>query len=199
MSAATVCTRKWDIYFHFGAQITVVKCVVCFFFAYLLSWTVMLIQKQKLKKMNKQQPFSWHENMLRFLLHDIICYEEWTVFREQSLRKTVSLKKENYPSCNVRVLPRWLGVTGSKAFLPLWHACNGAPWVWIKIIVYLIHGELISGQISHKHIIFKVKQELLVIIILWNRRLSLNIPQFWTGIFSYIMHFNPSCESENIW
>ena len=38
----------------------------------------MLIQKQKilLKKMNKQQPFSWHENMLRFLLHYIICYEE---------------------------------------------------------------------------------------------------------------------------
>lgn len=46
----------------------------------------------------------------------------------------MSLKKENYPSCNVRVLPgclehcvSLLGVTGSNAFLPLWHVCNGAP------------------------------------------------------------------------
>ena len=38
-----------------------------------------------------------------------------------------------------------LGVMGSKSFLPLWHVCNGAPRVRIKIIVYLIHRELISG------------------------------------------------------
>ena len=80
---------------------------------------------------------------------------------------------------------------GIECFPPLWHVCNGAPWVRIKIIVYLVHGELISGQISYKHIIFKVKHELLVIIILWNQRLSLNIPQFWTGHVKLYNAFQP--------
>ena len=56
------------------------------------------------------------------------------------------------PECNVHVLPGCLercvlslSVMGSKSFLPLWHVCNQPPRVQIKIIVYLIHCELISG------------------------------------------------------
>ena len=45
----------------------------------------------------------WRENVLGYLSADIICSEKRTVFRERSLRKTVSLKeqitsKDKYPS-----------------------------------------------------------------------------------------------------
>lgn len=58
----------------------------------------------------------------------------------------ISKGKSGYYHCNVCVLPRCLehyilslGIKGSKSFLPLWHICNRAPQVWIKIIVYFLH------------------------------------------------------------
>ena len=50
-----------------------------------------------------KQTIDSRENMLGYLFTDIICCERQTVFREHSLRKTVSfeeqiMSKDNYPS-----------------------------------------------------------------------------------------------------
>ena len=36
----------------------------------------------------------WHTNMLEYLSMDIICFEKRTVFRERSLRTTMSLEEQ---------------------------------------------------------------------------------------------------------
>ena len=45
-----------------------------------------------------------------------------------------------------------LGIMGSKSFLPLWHICNRAPRVWIKITVYFLHRESTSGAKHHNYV-----------------------------------------------
>ena len=44
----------------------------------------------------------WHENMLGYLFADCIFYEERTVFRKQSSKKTVSCKEQIISNDNIR-------------------------------------------------------------------------------------------------
>jgi len=136
------CPRKWDIYFHFWAQITVVKCVVVFF-SVICCLNCNAHTKKKLKR--------WTSNSLSVgmkicsdVCPTILPVTKSELFSESKAWGKLCAKKENYPSCNVRVLPRrleccvlFLRVMGAKSFLPLWHVCNQAPWVRIKINVIL--------------------------------------------------------------